>query len=455
MPIRITKGLEIPLAGPPAPSLADVPGGGIITIYPREFDRIRHRLAVSEGDPIRRGGVLFRDKKNEAWRFCSPASGRIRSIVMGERRALDQIIIETAADELVEPFPRHAPERLLQLDRGAVLEPLLNSGLFALIRQRPFARMADPSAAPRAIFVNGMNTAPFGADIQVAIRGYETAWRAGLNALTRLTEGRVHLCLAADAPQSVAASTTAPNVIVHHFAGPHPAGNTSVHIHHIAPLRPGEVLWTIRAVDVVQIGRLFTDGAVPADRIVALGGPGVRQGARQHYRMRIGAPLAALLDGRLEPGEQRVIAGDALAGVARDPAAALGFFDSSFTVLPEGRTRFFMGWAGPGLNIYSRSRAFLSRWLRRGRRWPLDTNTHGSPRAMVLTGLYDQYVPLNIMTDFLLRAVLAHDTDEAVKLGILETAPEDFALCSFVCPSKTDVMGIIRRGLEEIEKEGL
>ncbi|MFH0878355.1 MAG: NADH:ubiquinone reductase (Na(+)-transporting) subunit A, partial [Lentisphaerota bacterium] len=295
----------------------------------------------------------------------------------------------------------------------------------------------------------------FQADIHVAVRGQETAFQAGLNALTRLTEGSVHLCLSPQPDHPSPAVTNARQVSIHQFEGPHPSGNTSVHIFHIDPLKKGDVVWYIKAVDLIQIGECFVTGTVPSHRVVALGGAGVKPAARKYYRVRLGASLAAFLKDKLEPGEQRILGGDALTGVILPPDSSLRFYDSSLTVLPEGRHREFLGWLAPGLNLFSRSKTFLSAWLGRSRTWNLDTNLRGALRPMILTGLYDRYVPLNILVDFLVRAVLAHDTEEAVKLGILDTDPEDFALCSFVCPSKMDLPDIIRRGLEEIEKEGL
>ena len=203
------------------------------------------------------------------------------------------------------------------------------------------------------------------------------------------------------------------------------------------------------------MGQLLLRGEPPSTRVVALGGPGVKPEARKHYRMPIGAPLSRLLEGKLEAGEQRILHGDALSGTVLSMDDSLPFFASSLTVLPENHDRPFMGWLAPGWDLFSWSRTFLSTWLRRNREWALNTRKRGESRPMILTGLYDRYVPMNIMTDFLVRAVLAHDTDEAISLGILETDPEDFALCSFVCPSKIDVSGVIRQGLDEIEKEGL
>lgn len=447
--------MDLPLAGRPAATVADALATSTVCVVPGAFGDIKPRLLVAEGDTVKRGTPLFYNKRNDALKVCAPAGGKVRSVQIGQRRSIRQIVIEVAGREEVESFRKYRPEELADADREELLAHLQRTGYLVFIRQRPFSRMADPKTRPKSIFVNGMATAPFQADLHVAVRGNEAAFQAGLDALTRLTDGKVHLCLAAGAAEPSPAVTGAKNVALHYFSGPHPSGNTSVHIHHIDPIEPHDVVWTIRGVDLILIGRLLLDGALPASRVIALGGPGVRAGSAGHYRVRMNTSLEAVLDGRLADGEQRIVAGDVLAGTKVGRESHLGLTDSSITVLPEGRERHLMGWIAPGLNVFSRSRTFLSKWFTPNRTWALDTNMHGSLRSMVLTGLYDRYLPMDIMADFLVRAVLAHDVDEAIKLGLLETDPEDFALCAFACPSKMDLVGIIRRGLAEVEKEGI
>jgi len=450
----IKKGLNLRISGAPAAELADVAATETVAVQPGIFAGIKPRLDVKEGDTVRRGSILFHNKQNPALKFRSPAAGKIESIVYGQRRAIERIVIRVDAKDEAEPLRRFAAGEIPGLKREDVLAHLLDTGFIALIRQRPFGHMAKPDAAPKSIFVNAMNTAPFRPDANLVVRGREAAFQAGLDVLARLTAGKVHLCLPDRADLSPALAK-ARNVETHTFKGPHPAGNTSVHIFNIDPLNPHDIIWTANADDVCMIGQLFLDGAMPNTRIVTLAGPGVIDRDRKHYRVRVGTPVAALTKNRLGAGELRVIAGDILSGAKTGPDAALGLYDTALTVLAENRERHFLGWLAPGLNTFSVSRTVLSRWLKPNAEWALDTNKHGSDRAMVLTGLYEKYVPMDIMVDYLLRAVIAHDTDEAVKLGILETIPEDYALCSLVCPSKTDVMGIVHRGLEEIEKEGI
>lgn len=454
-PIQIKKGLDIPLSGAPKPEITDLPEPTTVAVY-QEHEGLKAKARVNEGDTVKRGTMLFIDKRQPDHQFCSPVAGTVKAIEYGARRSLYRVIIEaTPGSDEAESFTKYNTDQLKSLSRDEILKTLLQTGLLGLIKERPFSRVPDPKRTPKSIFVNGMNTAPFAPDLHVAVRGREAAFQAGLNALARLTEGDVHLCLAHNAPHATEAVTQAQGVQIHTFDGPHPSGNSSVHIHHIDPMAPTDVVWTVKGLDVIRIGELLLEGRYPNTQWVTLTGPGVKEEARRYYRVRLGTPLDSLLKDRLKEGEQRIINGDVLSGQAVKADEHIRFSQSAVTVIPEEREQYFMGWLAPGINKYSVSRAYLSGWFGQKRKWNLTTSLNGSYRSMVLTGLYDKYVPLNIMVDYLVRAVLAHDTDEAIRLGILGTDPEDFALCSFVCPSKMDICGVIKQGLQEIEKEGI
>ncbi|MDA1087378.1 MAG: Na(+)-translocating NADH-quinone reductase subunit A [Verrucomicrobia bacterium] len=451
----IKKGYDIKLVGKPANKLVEAANASSVCVYPREFEPIKLRLLVNEGDDVKRGTPLFFDKRDDRMKYRSPAAGKVRSIVRGPRRFVEQIIIDVAQDEDAEALQSYNPGDIAGLERQALCDYLADTGMLPMILQRPFSRIASPDTLPKSIFVNAMNTAPFQVDSNVALDGEELTFQAGLDALTCLTQGAVHLCMDGSVSSPAAALAKAANVQTHTFTGPHPAGNSSVHIAAVDPIAPGDTVWTIKAPDVALIGRLLLNGMVPHTQVVALGGPGVREDARKHYRIRIGSDLRTVLEGTLEDGEQRVIWGDALSGVTIDADSYARFYGRSITVLNEGRERMMMGWLEPGFKRLSFSRAYLSGWLNGDKQWNLTTNMNGGPRAMVLSGHYDKVMPLNIMVDYLVRAVLADDTDEAVQLGILETDPEDFALCEYICPCKMELQTIIRKGLDLIQEEGL
>lgn len=449
----IKRGFDIDLSGRPSPELStDALVSTRACLYPREFIGVKQRIKVEEGDSVARGAELVEDKRDERFKLRSPAGGTVKAIIRGERRFVEQIVIDIDDDERVEEFESYGADQMSGLDRDTVLNQLINTGYLAFIRQRPFSQIADPAAVPKSIFVNGMNTAPFQVDAGVAVGQDCTAFQAGLDLLGCLTDGPVHLCIGQDAGEKLSSVS---GVQVHAFSGPHPAGNTSVHISRLDPIVPHDVVWTVKAADLILIGRLFLDGVLPKTRVVSLGGPGVKDDARKHYLLRVGGDMDSLMPGAVVDGDMRYISGDVLSGTSTKADDCLRFYQSSTVVLPEGRERVFLGWLAPGFNVLSASKAYVSSWISRKTPWNLDTNRHGDRRALVLTGYYDKVMPLNIMVDYLIRAVLAGDNDEAISLGILETDPEDFALCEFMCPSKTKIQEIMRDGLANIEEEGL
>jgi len=459
----IKKGFDIDLDGRPSTTVSDLTGAKIVGVRPLELQGIRWRLLVEEGTAVKRGTALLEDKKNPDLKLCAPAAGKIISITRGERRFVDRILIEVDAAGEAEAFTKYDSAQIATLSRDEVIAQLKASGYLAYLIERPFGRLADVSVSPKSIFVNAMNTGPFLVDASVVADAAPEALQAGIDAIAKLTDGKVHLCVGANASKSL---TDVSRAEVHSFKGPHPAGNTSVHISKVDPMIPTDVVWTVKAVDLVQIGKLFLNGELPATRIVSLGGNCVNEDAAQHYEVLCGSELAVFAD-NVEDGEVRYISGDVLSGEKVAADDVLGLYQSSLTVIAHSEERHFMGWAMPGITDYSYSRTFVSSLLDFffGRKLVADvigksicrltTNTNGGKRAMVLTGYYDKVMPMDIMVDFLIRAVLANDTDEAIKLGILETLPEDFALCDFICPSKMEVQGVIRKGLEMIEEEGI
>lgn len=423
----------------------------LFTVYPSEFEGVKPRLKVVEGDFIKRGELLFENKKNEKMQFRSPCCGTIKEILLGDRRAPIAIKIDPAKSEESITFKQYTIDRIDALSCDEVKEHLLNTGLWPLLKQRPFSKIADPDTEPKAIFINAARSAPFQADFALILKGDEAAFQAGITALSKLTKGAVHLCSSeGDALPEFKQATS------HTFSGPHPSGTTSVHINRISPILPHDTVYTIPAQDLILIGKLLLTGELPRTKIIAFSGPHIRPEFLKHYRVDLGADLTPLFQQALNnEQETRLIAGTLLAGQIVRPDSSVRFYGSEYFAMKDDEDRFLLGWTLPGLFQYSVHRLNLSSFLPRSKRWDLGTNLHGANRSMVVTGWYDRYQPLNIMTDVLIRAVLAHDTDEAIQLGILETDPEDFALAAFIDPAKTDLCGIIKQGLEEIEEEGI
>ncbi len=444
--IRLRKGLNIRLAGSAEKILLPEAPVTRFGIRFADFPGLVARLEVQEGDEVKAGSMLFYDKAFPEIRYVSPVSGTVTAIERGAKRLLTELVIEQKGTGKID-FGAADP---LALNAEAIREKLLTSGLWPVLRQRPYHIVARPGVVPRDIFISGFDTAPLAPDMDFILSNtHGNHLEAGINALSKLTTGRVHISLEAGGTR-VAELKNLSNVVFHHFSGPHPAGNVGVQIHHIAPVSKGEVVWTVDLQDVVAIGRLFNTGFHDRERIIALAGPGVQN--RKYHRIRPGASVSGVMKGNLKEGKHRVISGNALTGKKIADDGSFGFYDNMITVLPEGDYHEMLGWAAPGLKKFSYWRAFASK-LTPKKEYDLDTNMHGGVRAFVVSGHYENVLPMDIYPVHLLKAILAGDIDLMENLGIYEVAEEDFALCEYIDPSKIEIQEIIRSGINLMIKE--
>lgn len=354
-----------------------------------------------------------------------------------------------AEKEELESFKIFRSAEIPKLDREKVLSALLNGNMFPFIRQRPFNKVANPDERPRDIYISGWNTAPLSVNLDVALRRRLSQFQTGINVLQKLTNGHVHLSMNENTVSDTLIE--AQGAKVYTVDGPHPAGNVGIQIHHFGPLGLHDVVWTVNAQDVVRIGNLFLTGKYDTTLFTTIGGPGVKNPT--HIKTRIGVQLEALLKDNLYGGEQRIISGDVLTGTKTYSDGFLGFYDSSVSVLPEGGEREFMGMLRPGSSStrYSLTNSFLGFGKKL---FFFNTLNNGSERYMVPINAWEDVLPMDILPNALYRAIHAEDIEEMEQLGIMECDDEDFALCSFACPSKINVGGMIRHGLELMEKEG-
>lgn len=447
--IKIKKGLDIPIIGSPQDhSEAIVADGHLIApqtvaLNLNSFEEIRFRLLVKQGDVVKLGQPLVEDKASEGRYLVAPGAGIVKEIRRGAKRVLLDIVIELAQNEEIIKHPTLDPR---SATREQLIAALKSGGLFAHIRKRPFNTLANPEQTPRCIFVKAIESAPFSVPAELQVQGYEQAFQAGLTALSRLTDGPVHLVYRQNT--SSRAFYDAQDVVKHTAEGPHPIGSHSVHIHFIAPVQQvNDVIWTLNVKDVIGIGVLLTQGTYYTDRVVAIGGPGVVNGHTGFYRARAGFPISGLIAGRLQPGLQRLISGDVLTGRKVDTIDYLGFEDEAFCIIPENTAREFLHFFRLGIDKYTASKTYLSGHLSHSdREYFFNTSQHGEQRPFVIGSPYENVMPLPIPTIELVKAVQSENYDLASELGLLEVIPEDFALPVFVDPCKIDMMGIIQQG---------
>jgi len=446
--ITIKKGLDLPIAGLPQQVIHDGPSIKQVATLGEEFFGMRPTMKVKVGDTVKKGQVIFEDKKNPGVLFTASASGVISQVNRGAKRAFLSLVIDVQGNEQ-ETFASFPAAQLAQLERSVVVDNLVKSGLWTGLRTRPFSKVPAIDSLPSAIFVSAMDTNPLAGDPCVIINQQSQDFINGLTVLSRLTSGKVFVGKKAgsDVPNSDVSS-----VEQHEFAGIHPAGLVGTHIHFLHPVDANRTVWTLGYQDVIAFGKLFTTGELHNERVIALGGPGVK--TPRLIRTVMGANTDELTTGELHDGDNRVICGSVLQGAAAaGDVAFLGRYTHQVSVLSEGREKEFMGWMKAGRNVVSITRSYISH-LTPKRLLNLNTATNGSDRAMVPIGSYERVMPLDILPTMLLRDLCAGDLDGAQTLGCLELDEEDLALCTFVCPGKYDHGRILRDSLTTIEKEG-
>ncbi|HDX9001620.1 Na(+)-translocating NADH-quinone reductase subunit A [Klebsiella michiganensis] len=446
--IKITKGLNLPIAGMPSQQISSKTAVKRVALLGEEYIGMRPSMAVREGDRVQKGQLLFEDKRNPGVRFTAPASGTISAIHRGERRVLQSVVIDVDGDDAVH-FPRYELADLAALTREAVQQQLVESGMWTAFRTRPFSKIPAPGSVPAAIFVTAIDTNPLAADPQPIILAQREAFDAGLTLLTRLTDGKVHVCQASGGELG---GHPVGQVTFNQFAGPHPAGLVGTHIHFLEPVSLKKQVWHLNYQDVIAVGKLFLEGELSSERIVALGGPQVKE--PRLLKTCSGASLDELLADELLDDENRVISGSVLSGThAQGPHAFLGRFHLQISVVKEGREKELFGWVMPGKDKFSITRTTLGHFMKR-KLFNFSTDTNGGERAMVPIGNYERVMPLDILPTMLLRDLLAGDTDSAQALGCLELDEEDLALCTYVCPGKYEYGPALRSVLTQIEQEG-
>jgi len=443
---KFKRGLDIRLKGAAEPVLKDAPVPATVALKPTDFFGLIPKLSVKADAEVKAGDALFFDKYHPEIRFTSPVSGTIKAINRGERRKILEVVVEPNGKNEFRPFPVSDP---LTLSREEISRRLQESGLWPFIKQRPYGILAKPGIAPKHIFISGFDSAPLAPDYEFIFKNDQAALQTGINALTKLTDGAVFLGLSNKQSNGIFSSLK--NVTVNTFEGPHPAGNVGVHIHHLSPIFKGDIIWTVSPQAVVYMGRLFKEGKLNLSKVIALTGSEVKK--PQYYKTIVGAELTALLSNTTKKEtHERYISGNVLTGTKIDPDDYLGFFDQMVTVIPEGDEYELLGWALPGKDKFSSSKTFLSSLFPK-KEYVLTANMHGGERAFVLTGQYEQFLPMDLLPVYLLKAVLTNDIDRMEQLGIYEVVEEDLALCEYADTSKIKVQEILREGLNIMMKE--
>ena len=446
--MRIKRGLDIPVKGEPEQAIYDGPPVNTVALLGYDYVGIKPTMTVAVGDQVKLGQALFSDKRNPTVSFTSPGAGKIVEINRGARRILQSVVIELNGDD-EESFERYDEADLGTLSAQQVMDNLLASGLWTALRTRPYSLVPDPGSQPQAIFITAMDSNPLAARADVIIQDAAQDFDNGLKVIAKLTEGKLYIC---KYPEANIAVPQAVPFVTADFSGPHPAGLVGTHIHFLDPVNAEKEVWSLNYQDVIAIGRLFTTGRLPVERVISLAGPVVSR--PRLIRTRLGASTEDIVRDELDDVDCRVISGSMLSGRrAAGWASYLGRYHTQISVLKEGGERHFLGWLSPGMNDYSASNVFVSSFFKK-RKFSFTTSQHGSPRAMIPIEPYQDVIPMDILAVPLLRALLVGDTESAQKLGCLELDEEDLSLCTFLCPSKYEYGPVLRENLTQIEREG-
>ena len=440
--IKIKKGLNLKIKGSPELVTNDVPNSSHYAIKPTDFPSLTPKMVVKEGDKVKVGTPIFFDKYREAIQYVSPVSGEIVEVKRGAKRKILEVIIKADSELSYESMDTS----------GDTKEAILKSGLWPCIKQRPLDIVANYKEEPKAIFISGFDSSPLAPSYEYLLKDKKAELQAGIDALAKMTSGKVNVTIQ-DVAKNVSVFSSSTGIQLHTINSKHPAGNVGTQIHHISPVNKGESVWTVNAIDVARIGSLFLNGKVDFSKTIALTGSEVESPA--YFKVIAGAEVSNLVKGNIKSENVRYISGNILTGTNVGKTGCLGFYDNQFTVIPEGdhyKVSFIDGWLSPGFKKLSNTKTFMSSLIPK-KVYDVDTNLNGEERAFVISGQYEQVFPFDIYPVQLIKAAITNDIDKMEKLGIYEVAPEDFALCEFVCTSKINSQQIIRDGLKVIEEE--
>ena len=444
--IKIKQGLEIKLKGKAERATNSVEAE-FYALQPTDFVGLTPKLLVQEGDSVKVGTPLFCDKGDERLRFVSPVSGTVSEVRRGPKRLLEAVVVKS--DRKFEPLDFKVGEP----NKANLTQSLLETGLWPMVRQRPFGTIACPEDTPKAFFVSAFDSSPLAPDMDYLAEHFPDSLQRGLEALSVLSNNKLHLCIHAEKTKSEVL-LKAKNVTLHTFSGPHPSGNVGTQINKICPINKGDVVWFCGLQEVIHIGHFFRTGQLDFSRIYAVAGSGLLH--PNYIRTQLGAAISALVEDNLKDDHQRIVSGNVLTGKAVTENDFIGFYHNMLSVIPEGDQRHeLLGWIWPGFKKFSVSRTFPSGFIPSILHpdFELDTNLHGEERAYVMTGEFEKVFPFDIYPLQLIKACIVGDIELMENLGIYEVEPEDFALCEFIDTSKTDIQAIVRDALEKLRKE--
>lgn len=446
--IKIKKGLDIPLVGKPSSEIERLASSKYIGLNLSHLYYMRLKLLLSIGDSVKIGQPILLDKKHPDHKFVSPASGVIEEVRRGYKRCIETIVIRLDTEE---SHFIHEPLDVNKTNCEGIVQYFLKTGLFTHIYKRPFGTIAHPKKMPKSIFIKTFDKAPFAPTPYLEIQDAPEDFQMGIRALSIICPN-IHLIC----------NGTSKNELFHHlknchihFAfGPYPISNPSVHIQKIDPITNSEEqVWTLDAIDVIRIGHMVQTGKYFTKIFITLAGPMVQEMYRKHYETRLGISIRHLLENKVMKNHSiRFISGNPLTGKKTDLNGFLGIKDHIVCAFEEGFGRRFLHFIRLKNPFYSFTHTYK---IPHCDSYYFNTLKHGEERTFIDPNIYDRVMPLHISTIHLIKSLLSQDYEISEKMGLFEIIPEDFALASFICPSKTEFVSIVEREIQNYIKENV
>jgi len=372
-----------------------------------DYRGISPELLCDEGDRLRAGDAVLRDRRHPEICVAAPAGGRVVGIQRGARRRLLSVQIEIFADAGSARFDPPAAG-----DAAGLRAFMLETGAWSSLRTRPFGNVPRPDAEPAAIFVTALDNEPGAPPPQPLIDDHGEAFAAGVEALAALGEAPVFVCHAGD---GILPQTLSGRIRCVAFGSDHAAGRPGVHIHALCPIGfAGGEVWQLGYQDAIALGHLLLHGSPWPQRMISLAGNGLRN--PRNLLVPPGAALDELLEGEIVDGRTRVIAGSAIYG------------------RPLASTRGFLGARQRQITVLAGD----------------EVERRGS--GVLIPGeQLEKLEPPGILAVPLLRALQLGDAERARQLGALELLEEDLAPLSHACVSHSDYGKLLRGVLDDLE----
>jgi Na+-transporting NADH:ubiquinone oxidoreductase subunit A len=412
-----------------------------------ESNKLHPHPNVKVGCVVKQGQPLVYHEKEKFLLFFSPVSGKITKIRKKEKNIFDTIEIESDQKFTQFEHPFINSKIFEKASRKDILDYLENVGLFSHIFKRPYNTFASPKDMPKAIFIKGFESDPFLPPLDLQIEDDLDFFYTGVEALLKISKNIFFTCR----KKSICkAALHEKGVKIVEVDGSYPASNLSIAIERFSPIRAeSDCVWTLDSLDVLIIGKMIKKGIYHTDRILSVSGGNdcLKNG---YYKTPFGVSVRSLIDQSKVDENIGYLSGSIFSGEQLVKDDYLCFSSTAFIQMNEKVMRRKMfPFIRPFGNVFSS----FKRIKQRSGKVAFTLNLHGEKREFLDGSVYDNVMPLKILTMPLIKELICENYEKAKKMGLLEIAEEDFAAASLICPSKINMQRIVKNAFFEILKE--